>query len=239
MRIIVVFGFILALLAPGAASAQGVDDRSFPSTGFSVDDDAIWSYYTQRGGQATFGAPISREFSLGDTPTQIFEISALQVQPDGSVSVVPLASAGYLPFTHFDGLTVPAPDGALAMLTPTSDQTNYVARLAEFVRATVPDSWGGQPVAFGSMASNALDVWGMPLSSPAADPRNPAFVYQRFANGILMYDATSGTTGALALGTYFKELLTGSMLPSDLATDAASSPLFGQYAASDAFTPAA
>src|SRR3954468_21748189 len=115
-QIFLAFTFVLALAAPSAALAQSTADRAFPETGFSVDDNAIWAYYAAHGGQATFGAPVSQEFLFADAPTQIFELGALQVHGDGSVSVLPLASAGYLPFTAFDGLTVPAADGALAML---------------------------------------------------------------------------------------------------------------------------
>jgi hypothetical protein len=50
-------------------------------------------------------------------------------------------------------------------------------------------------------------------------------VYQRFQNGILLYDSTAGTTQALPLGEYLKAILSGQNLPSDLASEAASSPL--------------
>jgi hypothetical protein len=44
-------------------------------------------------------------------------------------------------------------------------------------------------------------------------------VYQRFQNGILFYDASSGTTQPLPLGDYLKSLITSGKLSADL-TDA-------------------
>jgi len=35
---------------------------------------------------------------------------------------------------------------------------------------------------------------GVPTSAPAADPANPQFVYQRFQNGVLFYNAAEGST---------------------------------------------
>jgi len=63
------------------------------------------------------------------------------------------------------------------------------------------------------------------VGAPAADPNNPHFVYQRFQNGILLYDSTAGTTQALPMGEYLKAILTGQNLPADLSSEAASSPL--------------
>jgi len=102
-----------------------------------------------------------------------------------------------------DGLTVPAPDPALTFVAPTPDQPNYDARLQAFLEATVPDTWGGQPVQFLStlngLNDTGEDVLGLPTSEPAADPHNPQFVYQRFQNGVLFYNAAAGTTSVLPL----------------------------------------
>jgi hypothetical protein len=86
-------------------------------------------------------------------------------------------------------------------------------------------------------ATGGLDVWGMPTSAPAADPNNPQFIYQRFANGIMFYDASAGSTVALPLGQYLKDVLTAQSQPADLASEAATASLWGQLAGSDAFTP--
>jgi hypothetical protein len=99
-----------------------------------------------------------------------------------------------------DGLTVPAVDPALTFVAPTPDQPNYDARLQAFLQATVPDTWNGQPVEFLSTVNDTgVDVLGLPTSAPAADPHNPQFVYQRFQNGILFYNAAAGNTSVLPL----------------------------------------
>ncbi len=99
------------------------------------------------------------------------------------------------------GLTVPAAGPALVFVAPPPDQPNYPARLDAFLQATVPDTWNGQPVAFLSILDDAgIDVVGLPTSKVAADPNNPEFIYQRFQNGLLFYNATDGTTSVLPLG---------------------------------------
>jgi hypothetical protein len=97
------------------------------------------------------------------------------------------------------GLTLPPPDPALAYVAPSADQANYAARLEVFLEATVPDVWNGQPVEFLSTYSDAggVDVLGLPTSAAKGDPSNPSFVYQRFQNGVLFYNATEGSTQVL------------------------------------------
>jgi hypothetical protein len=223
-----VLGLLLvATLTPGLASAQAVDPRVSADTGYTIADDAIWSFFSQHGGSATFGEPISREFILMGSPVQLFQTAALQVQSDGSVQVMQLTDPGLLPYTQLDGLTVPAADAAIAFVAPSPDQPNYPARLQVFLQTSVPDSWNGQAVQFWSTyaAAGGSDVWGLPTSMPKADPNNPSFIYQRFQNGILMYDAGAGTTQPLSMGEYLKDVLTGQNLPADLARQSASSPL--------------
>jgi hypothetical protein len=97
-----------------------------------------------------------------------------------------------------DGLTIPGVDPALVFVTPTPDQPNYDARLQAFLSVTVPDEWNGQPVDFlSTLNDTGADVLGAPTSEPAADPHNPQFVYQRFQNGVLFYNAAEGTTSAV------------------------------------------
>jgi hypothetical protein len=199
----------LLFLSHGPVMAQDAS-RTFADTGYTVSDDAIWSFFSQYGGVTTFGEPISREFTLFGNPVQVFQDAALQVQPDGSVQAMQLTDPGLVPTTQLDGLTVPPADAAVAFVTPTPDQPNYSARIQVFLQSTVPDVWNGQNVAFGTTYANegGSAVWGLPTSLPTADPNNPSFIYQRFQNGILFYDATSGTTQALPMGEYLKQLLT-------------------------------
>jgi hypothetical protein len=79
-------------------------------------------------------------------------------------------------------------------------------------------------------------VWGLPKSFAIPDPNNPNFLYQRFENGILFYDSTSGIAAPLPLGRYFKAILSKQNMPADLAAEAATSPFLG-LAPPDAFTP--
>ncbi len=75
-----------------------------------------------------------------------------------------------------------------------------------------------------------LELWGVPTSAPQVDPPNHTFIYQRWQRGIMHFDAQCQCTQGILLGDYLKELLTGQNLPSDLAAEAAASPLLRQYA---------
>jgi hypothetical protein len=135
-RAALALAILFAVLSPGAALAQS-DPRSFSDTGFTISDDAIWSFFTQYGGTSTFGEPISREFVLIGTPAQLFQNAALQVQPDGSVKAMQLTDPGLMPYTSLAGMTVPAANPATAYVAPTPDQPNYMARLLVYVQAIV------------------------------------------------------------------------------------------------------
>jgi hypothetical protein len=100
----------------------------------------------------------------------------------------------------FDGLTIPQPDPALQFVAPSPDQPNYDARLQAFLEAVVPDTWNGQPVQFLTTVNDVgVDVIGLPTSAPTVDPNNPNFIYQRFQNDVLFYNATEGATSILSL----------------------------------------
>ena len=212
-------GLGVAVLSPGLAFAQADTSRVFSDTGYTIADDAIWGFFSQYGGTSTFGKPISREFTLLGKPVQLFQNAALQVQPDGSVQAMQLTDPGLVSATQLDGLTVPAADAAVAFVSPTPDQPNYSARLQVFVQNVVPDSWNGQPVQFLSTftSEGGTTVLGLPTSAPKADPANPSFVYQRFQNGILFYDAAAGTTQQLPLGEYVKGLIQSGKLSADVS----------------------
>ena len=223
--VLVVLG--LAVLAPGTVWAQE-DGRTFAETGYAVNDDAIWAFFQAHGGTTTFGEPISREMSLQGLQVQIFQNAALAVNDDGSVQPVQLTTDGWLPYMQFDGLSVPKADAAIAYVAPTPDQPNYDARLNAYVQATVAPQ-------FASSYDSA--VLGLPTSAAKQDPHNPNFVYQRFQNGILMSDASSGSVGLLPLGEYLKDVATGQNLPADLEQEAAGSGLYAHYSTDEAFVP--
>ena len=206
MKLLAAFGILVAsLLGATSAFAQQDDSRVFADTGYSISDDALWNYFNAYGGQAVFGSPVSREFILQGTPTQIFQNAALQVQPDGSVAALRLADPSFLTTSQLNGLTVPTVDPATTFVAPTADQPNYAARLQVFLSAIVPE-----PFASAYASHGGALVWGLPTSQPTADPNNPSFVYQRFQNGIFFFDASAGTTQPLPLGDYFKSRLMAS-----------------------------
>jgi hypothetical protein len=216
MKLLVALAVGLASLFGGSSVfAQQDDQRVFADTGYTIADDALWTYFNGFGGPSVFGEPISREFILQGAPTQIFQNAALQVQPDGSVAALRLADPSFLTTSQVDGLSVPTVDPATTFVTPTPDQPNYAARLQVFLGATVPE-----PFASAYASNGGAAVWGLPTSQPTADPNNPSFVYQRFQNGIFFFDATAGTTQPLPLGAYFKSQLQGLTLANSDLTDA-------------------
>jgi hypothetical protein len=214
----------VALVPTVATVSAQADPYVFPDTGFSITDGAIASFFDRYGGVGTFGEPISREFTLSNTPTQLFQDAALQVLPDGSVAPLALTSSNVLPSPNFNGLTVPSADAAMAFVAPTPDQPNYEARVQVFVQSTIP-----QPFLDAYTNSGGAAVWGLPTSGAATDPNNPSFSYQRFQNGILFHDATADTTTALPLGEQLKTTLqhqgvTDAFTPDTLAASDSAAP---------------
>jgi hypothetical protein len=223
----------------------------FPETGFVVDDPRIIEYFNRRGQVPTFGFPISRLVHFQGIPTQFFQRMVVQIWPDGSVRPLNLLDPGLLPYTRINGSTFPAPNERLAALAPSPGQPGYAQEVLEFVRRNAPETFNGQPVrffstfastvsadtAFGRQGGDSnllplinLEIWGVPTSQPAQDPNNGNFIYQRFQRGIMHYDAACRCTQGLLLADYFKALLTGENLPTDLAAQAAASPFLRQYA---------
>src|SRR5205814_1495909 len=108
----------------------------------------IWGYFQRRGGEHTFGQPVSNLFRLRGVQVQIFRRHILQVKPDGSVSPVNLLDE-LLPYSHFNGSTTPLPDPSLAVAAPVPSSPDYGPAVVHFVQATGPDDWQGLPVGFG------------------------------------------------------------------------------------------
>ena len=242
-------GMAAALLsAPGAAFGQAqdqsaADPRAFAQTGYRVDRDTFWDYFTRRGSVTTFGYPVSRDFSFEGCTVQFFQRIVMQQCGTSGVSTLNLLDDGLLPYTHMNGSTFPASDPAVISLTPKVDQPNYGSSILTFVRANAADTFDGVQVNFGKTFFNTisattggttdpnllglldLEIWGAPTSRPAYDPTNRNFIYQRFQRGIMHYDKGCGCTQGLLLADYLKELITGQNLPADLAAEAATSPL--------------
>jgi polysaccharide biosynthesis protein PslG len=222
------------------------DPRFFSETNFRVDRDAFWDFFQKRGGVRTFGFPVSRDFLFFGCQTQFFQRLAMQQCGDAGVGTLNVLDDGLLPYNHFHGATVPLPDPQLIASAPTPAQPDYAAKAIDFVRANTPETFAGEPVRFLSTFNSTvglgdafpqgngdpnllpllnLQLWGLPTSAPAQDPNNHDFIYQRFQRGVMHYDKGCSCTQALLLTDYLKGLLTGDLLPDDLAAQAANSPL--------------
>ena len=238
--LVLLLAAILLLQGGGVSHAQGTS-RTFPQTGYTVDNDAIWNYFQGRGGVDTFGYPVSRTFQFRGFPVQIFQRNIIQVV--GQVArPMNLLDPDLMPLTRFNGSVFPAYNPSVAAQAPAPSTSDYGTAVTFHLRTTVPNGWNGVPVGFydyyfsaaPASAGNlrvllALEVWGFPTSIAMRDPGNSNFIYQRFQRGIMHYDATTGVTRGILLGDAFKSLLTGSNLPADLATELSASPFLRLY----------
>jgi hypothetical protein len=196
----------------------------------------------------TFGYPISNEFYLLGTRVQLFQRGAMQLAPDGGVRLLNLLEL--LPMRQVNFSTLPTADPVLQGQAPPLSAPDYGTRVLGWIRQTVPDVWEGEQVDFQRryfdsvscrtafpdepcrpelLPLMSLELWGLPISRPARDPRNAGFVFQRFQRGVMHHDAATRATQGLLLGEYFKAALTGAGLPADLAQDLRGSPLLRQY----------
>ncbi|HEX8968697.1 MAG TPA: hypothetical protein VF937_12505 [Chloroflexota bacterium] len=245
-------GVVVADAVRFVPTASAGDPRYFDATHFRVDRDAFWDFFQKRGGLRTFGYPVSRDFVLFGCATQLFQRLAMQQCGGQGVGTLNLLEDGLLPYTRFNGSTLPAPDPALIASAPKPDDPAYGAHAIDFVRANAPEMFEGQPVHFMSTFQGTVDVsdafpqgngdsslvplfdlqlWGLPTSKPAYDPNDHEFIYQRFQRGVMHYDTGCRCTQGLLLADYFKDVLTGDRLPADLAAQAAGSPLLRAAAA--------
>jgi hypothetical protein len=237
--------------ASGGSQPPGVADGVFfGESGYSVANAKFAEYFERRGGKNTFGYPISREFDLLGSPTQIFQRQVMQLGPDGEVQTLNLLDPDLMPYTAINNSVFPGPDESLKAAAPSPADPAYADKIVQFVRERAPDTWDDQQVNFGQTVFNTVtcadafpeggcqesllpllnfEIWGAPISAPAADPGNAGFIYQRFQRGILHYDSSCGCTQGLLLGEYFKSLITGRDLPSDLDEQARGSPYYRQY----------
>ena len=85
LALVVVSGSVLPPV--GQVSAQQ-DSRYFDDTGFRIDNDKIWDYFSKRNGKRNFGLPTSRTFQFLGAPTQFFQRHILQVTASGVRYVV-------------------------------------------------------------------------------------------------------------------------------------------------------
>src|SRR3954462_11499431 len=127
----VLSALLFALLIGGASLLPGTqlagaqqDTRYFQDTGFRIDNDKIWDYFSKRGGKRTFGLPTSRTFQFLGLPTQFFQRHVLQVTP-GGVQTLNLLDEGLLPYTAIAGSTFPAVDPSILAAAPKAGSPTY------------------------------------------------------------------------------------------------------------------
>ncbi|HEX5417905.1 MAG TPA: D-alanyl-D-alanine carboxypeptidase family protein [Chloroflexota bacterium] len=239
---------VTTLARPSAVSAS--DGRYYSETGFAIEDPRFLEFFDRRGGLASFGYPVSREFTFHGYPTQVFQRAIMQEGADGQVQLLNLLDPGLFPYTRVNGAVYPGVDAALVASAPAVGSPGYSAAILQWISSTAPDRWEELPVGFHQsflatvpakiafpsgnvdeaiLTGFDLEVWGVPTSRPAFDPSNRGVVYQRFQRGILQYDTQCGCTRGVLLADYFKAILLGKNLPADLLAAAKTSPYFGQY----------
>jgi hypothetical protein len=174
----------------------------------------------------------------------------MQLMPDGRVTTMNLLQEGLMPVTRVNGSTFPANDTGMASAAPQVGQANYAEAVVNFVRDNSPNEFNGQPTNFFNTFVNTVDlatafpggggnpsllpllnleIWGVPTSRPAADPANSGFIYQRFQRSIMHYQSSCRCTERILLANWFKTVITGDGLPSDLAEGMAGTPFIRQY----------
>ncbi|HLZ10252.1 MAG TPA: hypothetical protein VKT80_16810, partial [Chloroflexota bacterium] len=247
----VVGGDPVILVEDGVGQAFQVNPTTlfYPTTGFIITG-AFLDYYNHRGGLRTFGYPISRQFPLEGSTVQFFQRRVLELHTDGTVGQLNLLDADLMPYSQINNAIFPPIDPVLVKTLPAPGSKNYVSKILSYVQRTTPDNWDGLPVNFEQTFTTTvslpdafpsgkpqpallpginLELWGVPTSSPAVDPNNHNFVYQRFQRGIMHYDKTTGVTQGLLLAEYFKAIITGQNIPADLDAAAQGSRFYRQY----------
>ncbi|GAC1322734.1 MAG: hypothetical protein NVSMB2_20150 [Chloroflexota bacterium] len=219
------------------------DERYFGDTGFRIDDDAVWEYFTKRGRVPVFGFPVSRTFVLLGCRVQVFQRQIAQNCAGRGVALMNLLDPDMFPYDRVNGSDLPPSDPVLKAQTPQVGTASYGSAMMDFIRSNAPDSFDGLGVGFSrtffglitaAMAGTDnpllnLEIWGAPISRPRRDPANANFVYQRFQRAVLHYDATTNRTQGLLLADYVKAIMRGKDLPSDLAQAARASKFLEQY----------
>jgi hypothetical protein len=206
------------------------DDRYFGQTGYSIDNDQVWSFFQTYGGVNAFGFPTSRTITFLGCPVQFFQRQIIQVCPSQGPALINLLDPEIFPYTKVNGSTFPGPDDQMKASTPPVGSPTYAADITTFIEQNVPDNANGQPVNFFQQFNNlgGLTIWGAPISHPAPDPSNGNFVYQRFQRGIMHFIAGTGTESIL-LADYLKAIIMNQNVPPDLLAQSQGSKYFNQY----------
>jgi hypothetical protein len=217
---------------PAAAPSVPHDDQYFSQTGYRIDNDLVWGFFQGNGGIQTFGYPTSRTFTFLGCPVQFFQRQVIQVCAGAGAALLNILDPGIFPYTAVNGSTFPAPNDQMKANTPPVSDPNYDANMAAFVQANVPNTFSGQPVNFYEYfnSQGGLTIWGAPISTPAPDPNNNSFIYQRFQRGIMHYIQGTGTESIL-VADYLKSMILNQNVPTDLRAEATAqdSPYLASY----------
>ncbi|MFN8635660.1 MAG: hypothetical protein U0893_17570 [Chloroflexota bacterium] len=240
---------LVSAVAPPSHETEA-QANCFSETGFCITNPAFAEYFRIRGGVRIMGYPVSRSFTLEGFEVQFFQRVILQLQ-GGQVQRLNILDPNVMPMTRANQSIFPAPDPSLAAQAPPVGSPDYPRQVVEFVRRVAPNTWNGQPVGFFTLFNTTvpveiafpgatpnpdlvtllnLEIWGLPTSSPAADPGNGGFVYQRFQRGIMHFRAEVPVTEGILVGEYLKSVITNRALPPDLAEDMRNSRFRAQYA---------
>src|SRR5207302_8606315 len=145
--------------APSVAAAPNPpDSRFFDQTGYRIERDTFLDFFQKRGGLRSFGYPVSREFTLFGCQTQLFQRLAMQQCGDNGVGTLNVLEDGFLPYAHFQGSTVPAPDPALISAAPLPSDPAWGSKAIDFVRANAPETFDGEPVKFFSTFGSTVGL---------------------------------------------------------------------------------
>ena len=112
---------------------QQSDPRLFAQTGYRIDRDSFWDYFTSRGGVTTFGYPASRDFQFLGCTSQFFQRVVMQQCGAQGVGTLNLLDDGLLAYTMINGSTFPAVDTTLKAATPRVTDPNYASAILRFV----------------------------------------------------------------------------------------------------------
>jgi hypothetical protein len=220
------------------AAPQARDAQYFNETMFRVSD-TFWSFFQSRGAIETFGFPVSRQFGFLGCQVQIFQrLITQQCANSSAIALINMLDPEIFPYTVVNSSVFPAADDSIKAKTPVPGTPGYDQAIIDFVQATAPDTFDGQPVNFFQTfnSTGGLEIWGAPISNPAYDPGNHNFIYQRFQRGIMHYTVGQGTRGIL-LADYLKAIMLGptlaqqkgASLPADLNEESKNSAFHTQY----------
>jgi hypothetical protein len=208
------------------------DNRYFSQTGYRIDNDDIYNFFQSYGMVQTFGYPTSRTFTFLGCPVQFFQRQVIQDCGGQGAALINILDPDIFPYTKVNGSTFPAPDPTMKANTPPVSSPTYSTDIVTFVNQNVPNTFNGQPVNFLNYFNNqgGLTIWGAPISTPAPDPNNNGFIYQRFQRGIMHYIQGTGTESIL-IADYLKALILDQNVPTDLRAEATAlnSPYLASY----------